>query len=103
MDEARQQGIFDIKITASGKSHIRKFAVAARIVILTGLIISFIHITVTLIRLIKINPAVYPNDKQLQIEHTLIPYYLVIYCVFYFLQMYFLLAGNPVFEKRIKL
>jgi hypothetical protein len=89
MGPTEQKDLFDIKLSASGKFYIRKFAIVARIIILTGLIISFIHIASTMIRYISFDSSLYAKYEYLSLENKLLPYYTAIYCILFYPQMYF--------------
>ena len=89
MEPTEQRELFDIKLTASGKLYIRKFAVLARTIILLGLVISFIHIATTVISYIKFDPSLYAKYKLLVLENKLLPYYTLVYCLLFYPQMYF--------------
>lgn len=89
MDPTEQKDLFDVKLSASGKFYIRKFAIVARIIILIGLIISFIHIASTVIRYINFDPSLYAKYEYLSLENKLLPYYTAFYCILFYPQMYF--------------
>jgi len=43
MEKTGREDLFEIKLNDSGKMYIRKFAFISRIIIIIGLVISFIH------------------------------------------------------------
>jgi len=89
MDQSPQQNLFDVKLNDPGKLYIRKFAVAARILILIGVLISLIFITGTIIRTVKVDPSIFANNKPLRLQHRIFPFYTVVYSILVFLQLYF--------------
>jgi hypothetical protein len=101
MDQPPQQDLFDIKITASGKLYIRKFAIITRIIILIALIISGIHIATTAIAYIKFDPSLYAKYKLLVLENKLLPYYTFGYCLLFYPQMYFYWQATRYLKKGL--
>lgn len=89
MEEAGQKDLFDLRVSSSSKNHIRRFASIARISVLAGLLISFIHIASTVIRY-KIFDlgADYTDYPYLVLENRLLPVYTIIYCLLFYPQMY---------------
>ena len=89
MEEAEQQNLFDVKLSATGRYYIRRFAVLARIIILFGLIISGIHIASTVIAYVKFDPNLLKKYKLLVLQNKISPYYTFVYCLLFYPQMYF--------------
>ena len=88
MVQTETHDLFEIKLSASGKTYLRKFAFFTRLMILIGIVISLIHIASTLARHFTIDVSVYDNYEYLLIEHKLLPYYTAFYCLLFYPQMY---------------
>jgi hypothetical protein len=88
MEQTEQKDLFDIKLTASGKSYIRKFGAATRILIMVGILVSLIFIAGTIIRAVKVDPAIFASNKLLLFQHRIFPLYTAVYSILFFLQIY---------------
>lgn len=88
MEQTGKQDLFEIKLNDSGKLYIRKFAVIARIAIVIGIIISFIHIATTVMWYTNYAPLVDNRDSYFLLEYRFLPYYIVFYCLLFYPQMY---------------
>lgn len=89
MEETTSPDLFDVKLNASGKYYIRKFARIVRIVIILGIIVTLIQIITTVLTSVKFNWASYENDNLILLERRLWPLYLAVYTVFFCLQLYY--------------
>jgi len=87
--EQTEQGLFGSKLNETGKNYIRKFAAATRILLLIGVLVCLVFLTENIIRLIHYDPHLFSNDKILQFEYRIFPFYAVIYTVLALLQLYY--------------
>jgi|SRR5688572_8380834 len=101
MEQARQQELFEIKINESGKIFILKFAALARIIIVIGIIISFIHIASSAIWYITFDPTI-SNIDPYRLLNRFLPYYITFYCLFFYPQIYFYWQVTKYFRKGLK-
>jgi hypothetical protein len=99
MEPTETNDLFGIRVNASGKLYIRKFAFFARLMILIAIIISLIHVASTLTRYFVLDPAIYSDYKYLQLEHQLMPYYTAFYCLLFYPQMYLYWQVTRYFKK----
>jgi hypothetical protein len=101
-DQPAQQDLFEIKLTASGKIYIRKFAIIARIIILVGIIISFIHIASTVMWQINLEKYDLGKNSDLWLEYKVLPYYTLVYCILFYSQMYFYWQATKFLRKGLQ-
>lgn len=101
MDQPPQQDLFDIKLTVSGKTYIRKFAILARTLILLSIIISFFHIASTAFWILELRKFDLVRGTDLWIEYTFMPYYIVAYCVLFYPQVYFYWQATKFLKKGV--
>ena len=86
MEQTEDQHLFDIKLTASGKNYLRKFAVNTRMIIVCALVVVLVNVTVVTIVLLRVEPPL--NDNDLVLQHKLLPYYTALYCILNFPLLY---------------
>jgi len=89
MEQTEGQGLFDSKLNESGKMYIRKFAAATRIVLFLGILLSLGHLTGSIIRLAKYDLSRFSNDKILQLEYRIMPFYWPVHVVLALMQLYY--------------
>jgi hypothetical protein len=97
-----QKDLFELKISPSAKIHIRRFALIARISIVIGLLISFIHIASTVIRYRIFDTADYADYPYLLLENRLLPFYTIIYCLLFYPQIYLYWQVTHLLKKGLK-
>jgi hypothetical protein len=102
MEQTEQQDLFDIKISASAKVYIKKFAVITRIIIFVGIIISFIHIATSVLWLISLEKYTLVKGSDLWIEYKIMPYYTAFYCILFYPQLYFYWQATKYLRKGSK-
>jgi hypothetical protein len=101
MESTETNDLFGIRVNASGRIYLRKFAFFARLMILIGIIISLIHVASTLTRHFTFDPARYSGYKYLELEHQLMPYYTSFYCLLFYPQIYFYWQVTRYFKKGL--
>jgi hypothetical protein len=100
MEQTEQPELFEIKLNASGILYVRKVAVMARVVIVTSIFLALISITTATLRILKIDPSIY-KDKFLGLYYRVLPFYLGVYFVFFFVQLYYFLKISQHLKKGI--
>ena len=88
MGDTIQNDLFEIKVTASGKYYIQKFATVARAIIFVSILISLIHIASTVVGVMIFQPSRYAGYKYILLQAKLSPYYTVAFCIVLYLQLY---------------
>jgi len=101
MEQPEQNDLFEIRLTPWGKYYIRRFAAIARMIILAGILISFIHIASTVIGYIIFKPSQYAGYKYLLLENRLMPYYMALYCMLFYPQMYFYWQATKYLKRSL--
>ncbi|MBL7745003.1 MAG: hypothetical protein JNN00_16130 [Chitinophagaceae bacterium] len=89
MEQTGQQELFEIRLNASGKHYIRRFAGVVRVIILISIIISLLYIVSTLIEVIKLDHSIYSGNKLLLFRRTVTPFYVVVYLALFAMQIYY--------------
>lgn len=102
MDQTTQDHLFDVKVNASGKLYLRKFAGIARAIILVGLFISLIHLSSTVLRHLTYKSYDLSGNRELWLEYQLLPYYTAIYCILFYPQMYFYWQTTKYLRKGLE-
>jgi len=99
-DQSPQEDLFDLKLNATGKHYIRKFATLARISVLLGVLVTFISVTITIIRLVKIGR---PDSTGgiLGLINSAYPYYSLVHAVFFCLLLYYYGETGKYLKKGI--
>src|ERR1700751_6408031 len=89
MEQTGEKGLFEMKVSDSGKIFIRKFVSLVRPIILLSILISLLTLAGVLIHAIKIDPRIYGNQSLLLFEHNIMPYYMTIYTMVLFANLYY--------------
>jgi hypothetical protein len=101
MEPPGHNDLFDLKINPSAKIHIRRFAKIARISIVIGLLISFIHIASTVLRYSAFSESDYADYPYLLLENRLLPFYTIIYCLLFYPQLYLYWQVTQLLKKGL--
>lgn len=101
MEQTEGKDLFDIKLTTSGKTYIRKFAGVVRVAIFIGIIISLIYLTWAVIRTSRITSIVFEGDKLLRFQYKILPVYTAVHSILFFFQIYYYWKVSRYLSKGI--
>ena len=100
-DPHPQEDLFEVKLNATGKFYIQKFASLARVSVGLGVLVTLVSATITIIRLIKVGRPVSIGDGFLGVINSVYPYYSMVHAVIFCLLLYYYGKAAKCLKKGI--
>jgi hypothetical protein len=88
MEQTEPNDLFETKLNAEGKFYIGKFASVVKAVIILGILLSAMNIAIEVIRITKIDSAVFSHNTILLWEHRIYPFYMFGSIILLAIQLY---------------
>jgi hypothetical protein len=102
MEPQANDDLFRIRINATAKPYINRFAFMVRIIILIGIVITFIHIASSTLWLLQMKKFDLVPGSARWYEYKILPYYVVIHCLLFYIYAFFYWQASKFLRKGIK-
>lgn len=102
MDERPSNDIFEIRLTDEGFFYIRRFVKIVRIAIALSIVSSVAILISSTKNLLSFDPDLYDVSKWIKLQWKLYPYYLYIYVILVFIQVYYFWRFGKTMSKSLE-